>query len=108
MLPSIVVKPKMLGTMAGMPRGVQKYWFFWEMTSHVSVFDSLVRQCFHIYVSLQRPGLSCRGAEVDLHGLAVQADHRYSPIAEHGGRCPVVQVERVHLPVVAQRLFLMV
>ena len=42
------------------------------MTSYVSVFGSLVRQWINIYVSLQRPGLSCRGAEVDSHGLAVQ------------------------------------
>ena len=27
-LPSVVVKPNMLGIMAGMPRGVQIYWFF--------------------------------------------------------------------------------
>ena len=41
------------------------------MTSYVSVLG-LVRQWIHFYVSLQRPGLSCRGAEVDSHGLAVQ------------------------------------
>ena len=46
-------------------------WFFWEMTADVSVFG-LVRLWIHFYVSLLRPGLSCRGAEVDSHGLAVQ------------------------------------
>ena len=95
----------------------------------------------YIFVSLQRPGLSCRGAEVDSHGLAVQhtmvspqlqfiikvvifhfvaqrqaishgltvpAGHRDSFIAAYGGRCPVVQVEQVHIRVVAQRLIPMV
>ena len=55
--PSVVVRPKMLGIMTSMPRGVQKNWFFWEMTSYVSVSSSLVQQWIHIYVSLQRPGL---------------------------------------------------
>ena len=41
-----VVRPKMLG------RGVQKIWFFWEITSYVSVSSSLVQQWTHIYVSL--------------------------------------------------------
>ena len=49
-----VVRPKMFGIMAGM--SAEKLVFFWEMTSHVSVFCSLVRQWIHIYVSLQRPG----------------------------------------------------
>ena len=56
-LPFVVVRPKMLGIMAGMTRGVQKIWFLWKMTSYVSVFGSLVRQWMHIDVSLQRPGL---------------------------------------------------
>ena len=55
--PFIVVRPKMLGIMAGMTRGVQKNWFFWEMTSYVSVSSSLVQQWIHLYVRLQRPGL---------------------------------------------------
>ena len=58
-----VVRPKMFGIMAGMTQKdscleeYHKIGFFWEMTSYVSVFSSLVRQWFHIYVSLQRPGL---------------------------------------------------
>ena len=95
-----VVRPKMLGIMASM---TQKYscleeyrkigFFFWEMTSHVSVFSSFVRQWIHVYVTLQRLGrwfrlqktaenpqlqfidgrrFSCRGAQADSHGPAVQ------------------------------------
>ena len=88
-----VVRPKMLDITAGMTRGVQDIGFCWEMTSYVSVFGSLLRQWIHIYVSLQRPGvwfrtaenfgnphfqfidscgISCRGAEADSRGLAVQ------------------------------------
>ena len=44
---------------------------FLEVTSYVSVLG-MVRQWIQFYVSHQRPGLSCRGAEVDSHGLAVQ------------------------------------
>ena len=53
-----VVRPKMLGIMAGMTQKdscleeYRKIGFFWEMTSYVSVFSSLVRQWIHIYVSL--------------------------------------------------------
>ena len=91
-LPFIVVKPMMLGIMAGVTqveiclKEYRKFGFFWEMTSHVSVFGSLVRQWILFYVSLQRPGLclrlqktaenpqlqfidgrrfSCRGAQAD-------------------------------------------
>ena len=51
-LPFIVVRPKTLGIMAGMTRGVPKIGLFWEMTSYVSVCGSLVRQLIHVNVSL--------------------------------------------------------
>ena len=87
----------MLGIMAGMTqlnRCLEEYLkigFFWEVTSYVSLFCSLIRQWMH--VTLQRPGLcselqktaeilqlqfidgrrfSCRNAQADSHGLAVQ------------------------------------
>ena len=62
-LPCIVVGPKMFGIMAGMTQvdrcleEYRKIGFYWEMTSYVSVFSSLVRQWIHIYVSLQGSGL---------------------------------------------------
>ena len=81
------------------------------MTAYVSVFG-LVRQWIHFYVSLQRPGLSCRGAEVDSHGLAVQHTMVSPQLQfiikvvifhfEAQGPVPVVQVEQVHFPVVTQ------
>ena len=94
-----VVRPMMLDIMAGMNQKdscleeYRKIGFYWEMTSYVSIFSSLVRQWILICVSLQRPGLwfrlqktvdfpqlqffvgrrfSCHGAEADSHGLAVQ------------------------------------
>ena len=39
-------------------------------------------------VHQQGPFLPCRGAEADSHGLTVEADHRDSPFAVYGGRCP--------------------
>ena len=100
----------MLGIVAGMALvdscigEYRKIGLFWEMTSFVSVFGSLVRQWIHIYVSLQWPGLwfrlqktadspqlqvivgrriSCSGGETVSH------DHRNSPVApQHGDRCP--------------------
>ena len=56
MLPFLVVWPKMLRIMAGMTRGVPKIGFSLEMTSHIPVFSSLVRQWMHISVRLQRSG----------------------------------------------------
>ena len=59
---SLVRRPMMLGIMAGLTqvnRGLEEYmenWVYWEMTSYVSVFSSLVRQWIQFYVSLQRPG----------------------------------------------------
>ena len=101
-----VVRPKMFGIMAGMTQKdsclgkYRKFWFFWDMTSYVSVFSSLVRQWMHIYVSLQRPGLRLqktaefpqlqfiaghrhlfRAAEADLHGPDYSTDHRDSTVA---------------------------
>ena len=52
------------------------------------------------FVSLQRPGLSCRGAEVDSHGLAVQHT-MVSPQLQF-----IINVVIFHF--VAQRLFQMV
>ena len=52
------------------------------------------------FVSLQRPGLSCRGAEVDSHGLAVQHT-MVSPQLQS-----IIKVVIFHF--VAQRLFPMV
>ena len=98
MLPSIVDKPKMLGIMAGMPEDYSNTGFFWEMTSYVSVLG-LVRQWIH-FLCLQRPGLSCRGAEVDSHGLAVQHT-MVSPQLQF-----IIKVVIFHY--VAQRLFPMV
>ena len=110
-----VVRPKMLGIMASMTqvnRCLEEYLkigFFWEMTSYVSLFCSLVRQWIHIHVSLQRP-VSCtelqktaefpqlqflighrhlfRGAEAVSHGPDRSSDHRDFAAAEFGDRCP--------------------
>ena len=61
-----VVRPKMLGIIAGMTEKdscLEKYrkiGFFWEMTSYVSVFSSLVRQWIH-FLSVYRGLVSdCR------------------------------------------------
>ena len=99
-LPFIVVRPKLLGIMASMTRGVQNIWFRWKMTSNVSVFSSLVRQWIRISVILQRPGLRLqlqfivghrhplRAAEADPHGPVYSTDHRDSPVRRHGCRFP--------------------
>ena len=83
--------------------------FFWEMTSYLSLFCSLVRQWIHIYVSLQRPGLCTelqktaefpqlqfiagrrhlfRGAEAVSQGSDRSSDHRYFPVAVRGDPRP--------------------
>ena len=46
----------------------------------------------------------CCDAEADPHGPDCLSDHRDSPVASHGVRCPVVQgVLVVDIPVVVQR-----
>ena len=54
-----------------------------------------------------RADYSCRGAEADSHGPGCSADHRDSPVAVHGGRCPVAQVVQ-DIPVGTPRLIPMV
>ena len=69
--PFIVVRPKML--MARMTRGVQNIWFFWEMTSYVSVF-SLWFDSGYIFLSVYRGlALDCRKLRV-----SAVAVHRWS------------------------------
>ena len=61
-LVSLVRRPMMLGIMAGLTqvnwasRSAWRNWVYWEMTSYVSVFGSLVRQWTQFYDSLRRPG----------------------------------------------------
>ena len=100
----------MLGIMAGMPRGLQKYCVFLrdDGTCFRIRFDSHGLAVQHTMVSPQLQFIikvvifhPFRGAEATSHGLTVPADHRDSRIAVYGGQCPVVQVEHVHFPVVA-------